>query len=87
MCIQPGRERRSGTRTFDDCPRFTMSVSIQKAIRSLEADGLISGSSAGRTRVYRLEPRYFAFSGEPGRLHRPGEDATDSPGDRAGPKR
>ena len=33
---------------------------VQRALRSLEADGLIAGRSAGRTRLYRLDPRYFA---------------------------
>ncbi|HEY7369517.1 MAG TPA: winged helix-turn-helix domain-containing protein [Thermoanaerobaculia bacterium] len=33
---------------------------IQQAIRSLEKDGLIGGRSMGRTRLFRLEPRYFA---------------------------
>src|SRR5438876_3393640 len=30
---------------------------IQKALRSLERDGLIVGRAVGRTRVYRLNPR------------------------------
>lgn len=34
---------------------------IQQAIRSLESDGLIAGRSVGRTRVFRIEPRYFAY--------------------------
>src|SRR5262245_63139975 len=33
---------------------------VQKALRSLELDGLVAGRSAGRTRLYRLDPRYFA---------------------------
>jgi DNA-binding transcriptional ArsR family regulator len=33
---------------------------VQKAIRSLELDGLIAGRSVGRTRVYSLNPRYLA---------------------------
>lgn len=33
---------------------------IQKALQSLEADGLVAGRSVGRTRVFQLEPRYFA---------------------------
>lgn len=33
---------------------------VQKAIRSLELDGLIAGRSVGRTRVYSLNPGYFA---------------------------
>ena len=39
----------------------TLSV-VQKALKSLEADGLIAGRSTGRTRVYRIDPRYFASS-------------------------
>lgn len=34
---------------------------IQQAIRSLELDGLVAGRSIGRTRVYRIDPRYFAY--------------------------
>jgi DNA-binding transcriptional ArsR family regulator len=33
---------------------------VQKALRSLERDGLIAGRAAGRTRLYRLDPRAFA---------------------------
>lgn len=33
---------------------------VQQALRSLERDGLVGGRSMGRTRVVRLEPRYFA---------------------------
>lgn len=40
--------------------------SVQKAVRSLEHDGLIAGRSLGRTRVFRLDPRYFAHD----ELHR-----------------
>ena len=34
--------------------------SIQKSLASLERDGLLAARSRGRTRLYRLEPRYFA---------------------------
>jgi hypothetical protein len=34
--------------------------SVQKAVRSLEKDGLVAGRTMGRTRVVRLNPRYFA---------------------------
>jgi DNA-binding transcriptional ArsR family regulator len=34
--------------------------SVQKALKSLEKDGLVAGRSVGRTRVYRLSPRAFA---------------------------
>jgi DNA-binding transcriptional ArsR family regulator len=33
---------------------------VQRAIQSLERDGLVAGRSAGRTRLFRLEPRAFA---------------------------
>ncbi|MEK7770033.1 MAG: winged helix-turn-helix domain-containing protein [candidate division NC10 bacterium] len=34
---------------------------VQKALASLERDGLVAARSLGRTRVFRIEPRYFAF--------------------------
>ena len=34
--------------------------SIQKALQSLERDGLVVGRPVGRTRLYRLNPRAFA---------------------------
>ena len=34
---------------------------VQKALKSLESDGLIAGRTQGRTRLFRLEPRYFAY--------------------------
>ena len=34
---------------------------VQKALKSLERDGLVAARSLGRTRVFRFEPRYFAF--------------------------
>jgi predicted transcriptional regulator len=33
---------------------------IQKALSSLERDGLVAGRLAGRTRIYTINPRYFA---------------------------
>ena len=33
---------------------------VQKALRSLERDGLVAGRSAGRTRLYQLNPRNHA---------------------------
>ena len=33
---------------------------IQQAIRGLEEDGIVSGRTAGRTRLVRISPRYFA---------------------------
>ena len=34
---------------------------VQSALRSLERDGLVSGRSLGRTRVFRIEARHFAY--------------------------
>lgn len=36
--------------------------SIQKALRSLERDGLVAARSAGRTRLFRLNPRQHAIA-------------------------
>jgi DNA-binding transcriptional ArsR family regulator len=33
---------------------------VQQALRGLEVDGLVAARAAGRTRLYRLNPRYFA---------------------------
>jgi DNA-binding transcriptional ArsR family regulator len=33
---------------------------VQKAILSLERDGLVAGRAVGRTRLFRLDPRAFA---------------------------
>jgi DNA-binding transcriptional ArsR family regulator len=33
---------------------------VQVALRGLERDGLLASRTAGRTRLYRLNPRYFA---------------------------
>ena len=33
---------------------------VQQALRGLEVDGLVAARTAGRTRLYRLNPRYFA---------------------------
>ena len=33
---------------------------LQRALSSLEKDGMVAGRSVGRTRVFRLDPRYFA---------------------------
>jgi hypothetical protein len=35
---------------------------VQGAVRSLETDGLIVGRAAGRTRLFELNPRFFAAS-------------------------
>ena len=34
--------------------------SVQQAVASLERDGLVAVRSMGRTRVARIDPRYFA---------------------------
>jgi DNA-binding transcriptional ArsR family regulator len=39
--------------------RISVSVA-QKALASLERDDLVAAQAVGRTRVYRLNPRYFA---------------------------
>ncbi len=33
---------------------------VQRALQSLEVDGLVAGRSVGRMRLYQLNPRYFA---------------------------
>jgi hypothetical protein len=33
---------------------------VQSALRSLERDGIVVGRAVGRTRVFQLNPRYFA---------------------------
>jgi DNA-binding transcriptional ArsR family regulator len=33
---------------------------VQKALASLERDGLIAGRLVGRTRLFQIDPRYFA---------------------------
>ncbi len=33
---------------------------VQQALRGLDIDGLVAARLAGRTRLYRLNPRYFA---------------------------
>lgn len=34
---------------------------VQEALRGLEVDGIVSGRNAGRTRLFSLNPRYFAY--------------------------
>lgn len=34
---------------------------VQTALRGLERDGLVAGRSIGRTRVFTINPRYFAY--------------------------
>jgi hypothetical protein len=33
---------------------------VQEALKRLEVDGIAAGRPAGRTRLYRIDPRYFA---------------------------
>jgi DNA-binding transcriptional ArsR family regulator len=35
---------------------------VLQALASLEKDGLVAARSAGRTRLYQLNPRYFALA-------------------------
>jgi len=35
---------------------------VQVALAGLEKDGLVTGRFAGRTRLYQLNPRYFALA-------------------------
>ena len=51
--------------------------SVQKALHSLERDGLIAGRELGRTRVYRLDARYFAHEDLQRFLQRLVEPETD----------
>src|SRR5262249_41416729 len=50
---------------------------VQKALRSLERDGIVAARSMGRTRVYRIGPRYFAFDALRSYLARLTEPETD----------
>jgi DNA-binding FadR family transcriptional regulator len=34
---------------------------VQQALRGLEVDGIVAGRNAGRTRLFTLNPRYFAY--------------------------
>ncbi|PYM17843.1 MAG: ArsR family transcriptional regulator [Candidatus Rokuibacteriota bacterium] len=43
---------------------------VQKALKSLEVDGLVAGRAVGRTRLVQLEPRYFAREALEGFLRR-----------------
>ena len=47
---------RELARILDAPPSGTL-----KALRSLELDGLVAGRNVGRTRVFRVNPRYFAY--------------------------
>jgi len=43
---------------------------VQQALRGLEIDSLVAARSAGRTRLYNLNPRYFAQAELQGYLKR-----------------
>jgi len=47
--------QRELSRLLDSSPSV-----VQKALTSLERDGLVAGRMVGRTRSYTLNPRYFA---------------------------
>jgi hypothetical protein len=34
---------------------------VQTALKGLELDGIVSGRNMGRTRIFRINPRYFAY--------------------------
>ncbi len=50
---------------------------VQQALKGLETDGLVAVRSAGRTRLYRLNPAYFAREELHGYLKRLAEAETD----------
>ena len=56
---------------------------VQKALSSLEGDGLISGRLAGRTRTYSMNPRYFARTELDGFVRRLAEADTQLQADTA----
>lgn len=35
---------------------------VQQALRGLEADGLVAARPLGRTKLYRIDPDYFAYA-------------------------
>jgi len=37
-------------------------ASVQGALRGLERDGLVAGRTLGRSRVFQINPRYFALA-------------------------
>jgi DNA-binding transcriptional ArsR family regulator len=50
---------------------------VLQALKSLESDGLVAGRTRGRTRIYSLEPRYFASTELERYLFRLGEAAPE----------
>jgi sugar-specific transcriptional regulator TrmB len=50
---------------------------VQQALRGLEVDGLVAARMAGRTRLYRLNPRYFAHEELQAYLERLAEGEND----------
>lgn len=60
---------------------------VQKALQSLETDGLVAGRAVGRTRVFQLDPRYFARDALKQFLRRLSEPETGLQRDVAGLRR
>jgi DNA-binding transcriptional ArsR family regulator len=50
---------------------------VQVALKGLERDGLVAARAQGRTRVYSLDRRYFAFDELEGYLRRLAEPEGD----------
>ncbi len=50
---------------------------VQRALGGLEGAGLVAGRPVGRTRVYRLNPRYFALRELVGYLRKLAEAETE----------
>jgi len=57
---------------------------VQQALRGLENNGLVAGRLVGRTRLYRLNPSYFARKELEGYLRRLAEPETELQGRIAG---
>lgn len=51
---------------------------VRKALQSLERDALVAGRTVGRTRVYQLNPTYFAREALGGYLSRLADADTDT---------
>lgn len=64
--------QRELSRLLDTSPSV-----VQKALSSLERDGLVSGRQMGRTRTYSLNPRFFARTELGAFLRRLAEADTD----------
>jgi len=57
LALMDSSYARELARLFD-----TAVNNVQSALRSLERDGLVVARAVGRTRVFQLNPRYFAAS-------------------------